>query len=80
MERDLMTKIIKEELERIPKDSAGSAQNELRMVYKMRRQHDLSRDPESPRTETFRKAVEHVRKNHPQFAPQCDREYFGWSA
>ena len=78
MEKKLMDELISKELEKIPRGELP--QNTLRSVYKMQRQHGLSRDPNQAPTEPFAKAVEDVRKDHPQFEPNVtDPTYFDWS-
>lgn len=79
MERNSIKKLIQEELKRIPRGGSGSAQNELRMVYKMMRQHGLSQNSQQSPTQVFKEAVEKIRKDHPEFKPNVtDRHYFGW--
>lgn len=79
MDKNSMSKLISEELTRIPRGAEGGPQNELRALYKMRRQHCLSRDPSQSPAEPFAKAVEDVRKHSPGFDPNVtDPTYFGW--
>lgn len=79
MEKQVMDKLIHEELERIPAGPSGGSQNKLRACYKMRRQNCLKEDPQQSRSDPFREAVEDVRKEYPAFSPNLpDPEYFGW--
>lgn len=77
MRKRAMQELINEELKQIPRGAAGSAQNQLRAGYQMLREHSLSQDPNKPRVEAFRQALEQVRQNHPAFSPTLtDQKYF----
>lgn len=79
MNKNSMSKLISEEVARIPRGPSGSSQNELRSIYKMRRQHGLSHDPNQSPAEPFAKAIEDVRTHDPEFQPNVtDPTYFGW--
>lgn len=79
MEKQVMDKLIHDELERIPPGPSGSSQNRLRACYKMRRQNCLKKDPQQSRSDPFREAVEDVRKEDPVFSPKLPNPgYFGW--
>lgn len=79
MDKNSMNQRISEELKLISRGAAGSQQNEFRMIYKIRRQHGLAHDPNQSPAKPFAKAVEDVRKDHPEFEPNInDPTYFGW--
>lgn len=63
---------VKEELKDIPRGSF--AQNMLRFVYWDMRMHSLGIKTEKPKTraEIFRQAVEHIKREHPDFEPKCE--------
>lgn len=79
MDKNSMSKLIGEELARIPRGAASSLQNQLRSLYEIRRQNCLKSDPTQSPAAPFAKAVEDVRKDHPKFEPNVtDPIYFGW--
>ena len=68
---------VKLELEHIPRGLRGSSQNELRMVYWMRRQHSLGRKGNKESKEaTLLKSIETVKKYNPDFKPKFDKDFF----
>lgn len=77
MDKNSMKRMIAGELERIPRRAEGSLQNILRSAYQFAREHDLCKNPSNPRRETFFKALEAVKKDAPDFFPDCDKEFFG---
>ena len=72
--REYMNRIVKYELKHIPRGERGSLQNFLRFSYNaLRRRHftlGLTRH------ETLRELVDKIRKAHPEFIPEYDKEYF----
>jgi hypothetical protein len=66
---------VKEEVKHIQKGLDGSAQNMLREYYVVLRQHDLSTSSKT-KNETFKKALDSVRKENPNFVPKYDHDYF----
>jgi len=76
MKREEMRKKIDEELKHIPRSFRGSNQNLLRSCYNFVRAHDLSLNPTLPAKDTLLKAIEELRKNHPDFLPIYDRDFF----
>jgi len=76
MKRDEMRKKINEELKHIPRVKGLFDQNMLRTYYNGMRAHDLSVNPACPAKETLMSAIEAIRKNHPNFSPIYDRDFF----
>lgn len=72
--RDARAKKLREELRGMPRGDLS--QNELRMVYAIQRQHDLTQDPESLASDSLKRAVDSVKKRHPMFAPVFDAAAF----
>jgi len=77
MKREELKERLATELERIPRADRGSTQNFFRVAYNMVRRHDLSVDPNTGRRASFKRALEQVRKTALNFAPVCDRRFFG---
>ena len=77
MDRDLMRKLVDEELDRIPRGPKGSQQNSFRACYETLRMHSLSKEPASV---AFHKALEQIRKSEPGYVPKlADADYVMWS-
>jgi len=74
MKREEMVRIVKLELEHIPKGSKGSAQNRLRIYYNAWRRRDLLRG--KPREETLEETIKMLRRDHPDFDPKFDEDFF----
>ena len=68
MRREYTQTLVREELLHLPRGS--EAQNELRMVYAIQRQHDLGRDPSTPASASFDRALSSVLQRHPTFRPE----------
>ena len=76
MKREEMREKINEELKHIPRSIKGSNQNMLREYYNGMRMTDLGRNPASSANDSLLKAIEALRKNHPDFLPTYDRNFF----
>jgi hypothetical protein len=76
MKRELLNKLVSEELDHIAQGEKGSDQNALRLVYNTIRRRDLGRDPATHRSQSLRKAIEAVRESSRDFVPEYDEEYF----
>ena len=74
MKREEMTRIVKSELEHIPKGSKGSVQNRLRIYYNAWRRRDLLRG--KSKEETLEEAIKMLREDYPDFNPRFDRDFF----
>lgn len=74
MKKKEMDKIIKFELEYIPKGSKGSIQNKLRFYYNVYRRRGLARG--KSREESLKDAIGKLREGYPNFNPTFDREFF----
>ena len=72
--REYMNRTVKFELKHIPRGERGSLQNFLRFSYSaLRRKHftlGLTKH------ETLRELIDKIRKAHPDFNPEYDRDYF----
>ena len=68
MRRDKMNRLLRIELERVPRGSL--VQNEFRMVYAIERRHDLAADATTDPHDSFARALESVRSRHPSFVPE----------
>jgi hypothetical protein len=71
-----MNAIVSEDLEHIPKRPSNLPQMMLRLTYPDARKHWLKEAPSKSRDEVLREAIEQVRKDHPDFEPEYDHEYF----
>ena len=69
-----MNRIVKSELKHIPRGERGSLQNFLRFAYNALRRRYLNLN--RSRHETLRELVDKIRKAHPDFNPEYDKEYF----
>ena len=74
MKREEMTRIVKSELEHIPKGPKGSTQNRLRIYYNAWRRRDLLRG--KSKEETLEEAIKMLREDYPGFNPRFDRGFF----
>ena len=70
-----MTRIVKSELEHIPKGDRGSPQNQLRRIYNARRRFDLAKT-ENTKEETLQHCIQSVKRDHPDFVPKYDEDFF----
>jgi hypothetical protein len=69
-----MNRIVKRELNHIPRGEKRSLQNFLRFSYNaLRRKHLTLR---KTRDETLRELVEKIKKAYPDFVPLYDKNYF----
>jgi len=75
MKRDEMTKIVKSELEHIPKGDKGSPQNELRLLYNARRRRDLVKTSKV-KEETLQDCVKTLKEKYPNFVPTYNENFF----
>lgn len=66
---------VKKELEHIPRGIKGSAQNTLRLYYFDLRKSDLAKTSKT-KNETFKEALDSVKKEHPNFIPKYDPNFF----
>lgn len=71
---EYMNRIVKSELRHIPRGERGSLQNFLRFSYNALRRRYLTLN--RTRHETLRELVDKIRKAHPDFSPEYDKEYF----
>jgi len=79
MNADALRDLVNDELKHIPLGTAGSPQNELRMVYNTLRVAELADDQTRPRSTSFAEAVAMVRESFPGFHPHLlDPNYFDW--
>lgn len=76
MSEDVIHKAVMHDLEHIPRGDEGSTQNLFRSAYQMARGYDLKRYAGSPQKDSFRKVLNVVRQQHPDFFPVCDKSYF----
>jgi hypothetical protein len=76
MHHEHMQTLVQEELLHLPRGS--EAQNELRMVYVIERQHDLGRDPSAQAGGSFDRALSSVLQRHPAFQPEVLPSVGGW--
>lgn len=76
MKREEMREKINEELNHIPRSFKDSNQNMLREYYNGMRRHDLSLNPAFPANDSLLTAIEALRKNHPDFLPIYNRDFF----
>jgi hypothetical protein len=78
MKRDLMNQQIGEEMERIPRGGKLSPQNMLRYAYRRIRVRSLSEGVIGTYTrgDILRRAVEAVKKTHPNAELKFDADFF----
>jgi hypothetical protein len=78
MEREQIQKIIKGELEHIPKGLKGSPQNQLRNLYTVMREHSLGKHVVNKITkeEVLMQAIDSIIINNPEFKPDYDSNFF----
>jgi len=73
-EREFMNRIVKRELNHIPRGEKGSIQNFLRFSYNaLRRQHLTLR---KTRDATLKELIEKIKRAYPDFTPLYDKNYF----
>jgi len=70
-----LTRIVKSELEHILKGDKGSPQNTLRRLYNFRRRYDLTKTGKT-KEETLQYCIQEVKKDHPDFIPKYDEDFF----
>jgi hypothetical protein len=66
---------VDKDLEYIPRGIKGSAQNIFRLYYSDLRRHDLA-ETSKTKNETLKQAADNVKKEHPDFVPKYDHDYF----
>jgi len=66
---------LEEELKHISKGDEGSPQKYLRLYYYMLRSHDIL-ETKRTKEETLKAAINLVKKDHPKFKPEFNREFF----
>jgi len=66
---------VKSELEHIPKGDKGSPQSALRRLYNARRRYDLTKT-EKTKEDTLQHCIQALKKDHPDFVPKYDEEFF----
>lgn len=69
-----MNKIIKFELECIPRGPKGSIQNKLRFYYNAYRRRDLARGKQ--REESLKDAINRLKEEYPDFNSMFDEDFF----
>ena len=75
MKREELTRIVKSELEHIPKGNRGSPQNRLRQRYNARRRYDLTKTDRT-KEETLQYCIQMLREDHPDFVPKYNEDFF----
>lgn len=75
MKREELTKIVKSELEHIPRGDKGSPQSALRRHYNARRRYDLTKT-EKTKEDTLQDCIQTLKKDHPAFIPKYDEDFF----
>ena len=76
MKREIMKQILQTELKHIPRGLRKSLQNKFRMMYASERMQDLSDNPQTPKNASLQKALEWLRKEHPNEHVEFDSEFF----
>jgi hypothetical protein len=74
MERKMVNRIIKFELRYIPKGSKGTTQNRLRFYYVAYRRKGLAKG--LSRDQCLKDAIDKLKKDHPEFDPEFDEDFF----
>ena len=74
MKREEMVKLVRSELEHIPKGLKGSTQNRLRIYYNAWRRRDLLTG--KPKEQTLEAAIKMLKEKHPDFDPKFDEVFF----
>ena len=74
MNKEMINKIIKFELGHIPKGSKGSTQNKLRFYYVAYRRKGIAKG--LPRDQCLKDAIDKLKKDHPEFEPTFDEDFF----
>jgi len=69
-----INRIIRFELEYIPKGSKGSNQNKLRFYYNTYRRKGMAKG--KSREECLEDAINRLREDHPNFNPTFDKKFF----
>jgi len=69
-----INRIIRFELEYIPKGSKGSTQNKLRFYYNTFRRKGMAKG--KSREECLKDAINRLREDHPNFNPTFDKNFF----
>ena len=74
MKKEEMNRIIKFELEYIPKGSTGSVQNKLRYHYNIFRRKGIVKG--ISREECLKDAIDRLKEDYPSFNPKFDDDFF----
>jgi len=74
MKIEEINRIIRFELEYIPKGSKGSNQNKLRFYYNAYRRRGMAKG--KSREECLKDAINRLREDHPNFNPTFDKKFF----
>ena len=74
MKKEEMNRIIKFELEYIPKGAIGSTQNKLRYYYNIFRRKGIVKG--MSREECLRNAIDRLKEDYPSFDPKFDEDFF----
>jgi len=74
MKREEMNRIIKFEIEYIPKGSTRSIQNKLRYYYNIFRRKGIRKG--LSREECLRDAIDRLKEDYPSFNPKFDEDFF----
>ena len=69
-----MNRLVKDELEHIPREYGNSPQNLLRSAYNSTRRYGL--DLGETKEKALARSIEGLKKDHPMWQPVYDREYF----
>ena len=76
MKQEEMRQEIANELAHISRGKRGSDQNSFREYYNGMRMTDLGQNPALPAKDTFIKALNEFKKDHPDFSLIYDRDFF----
>ena len=76
MKAAVMTRLIDEELARIPRSHKGSTQNQFRMLYAYHRRRDLAGDSNAPARNALFAAIRAIEAGHHGMSPSFEWEFF----
>ncbi len=74
MDKEMINRVLKFELEHIPKGSKGSTQNKLRFYYVAYRRRGIAKG--LSRDQCLKDAIDRLKKDHPEFDPAFDEDFF----
>ena len=69
-----MNRLVKDELEHIPREYGNLPQNMLRAVYNVTRRYGLKLGEKKEKA--LARSIEALKKDYPGWRPSYDREYF----